>query len=335
MSLKQIIARFTSFLEDSDEEITVATIEQMANSGKNNSHTSAKIIEASKCIQTGALLLTFELFLPRCILAEANTHRKHSKNTGSSRAIPIIRMLKDIMRSPFVPLYWGANKAGMQSHVQLPVWKRVLCNLLWVTHRYFTYFTVRALNALGLHKQWSNRLFEPHSYVRQVVTTSDCFSNFMALRHHGDAQPEIIYLAILMRQELIRMEKTKSWRKVNANDVKANAYNWHLPYVTELERRQYKTHPMFLAKISAARCARTSYLTQEGIVPQLEREIKTVEKLVKSDPIHASPFEHQAYPTVNGETNSRNFEGFRQYREVFETTEKGAPIYLPKVQFAD
>ena len=330
MSFKSMVSKLTNFLKGQDNQINVKTIQEMVDNNTHGTPTYAKIIEASKCIQTGATLITFELFFPRCILAESNTHRKHSKNTGSSRAIPVLRILKDIMSSPFKPLFWGANKAGMQSAHELPFWKRALCSWLWTCHRYYTFITVRSLNKLGLHKQWANRLIEPHSYVRQVVTSSDYFENFFNLRIHEDAQPEIILLAILMLKELKKLERNNGWRKVDAKKI-VSAANWHLPYITVNERTIYAKYPSFLAKISSARTARTSYLTQEGIEPNLDKELNTFKKLALSKPIHASPLEHIAYPVLEPKEQSRNLEGFRQYRAVYEESEFGAPIAMPKI----
>ncbi|WGH24506.1 thymidylate synthase [Acinetobacter phage EAb13] len=329
MSFKKIASSLKKFLNNQADTINVLTIQDMVDNNSHGTPTYAKIIEASKCKQTGKELITFELFFPRCILAEKNTHRKHSKNTGSSRAIPVLRVLKDIMRSPFKPLFWGANKSGMQSATTLPFWKRAICSFIWSTHRYYTYFTVRLLTKLGLHKQWTNRLMEPHSYVRQVET-SDSFENFFDLRYHDDAQPEIILLAALMLKAVEELRRNNNWRKLDANKIE-DALNWHLPYILYDERMKYRAYPNFLAKLSAARTARTSYLTQEGVEPKPEKEIETFKKLAESVPIHASPLEHIAYPLKDAKARSRNFEGFMQYRELYETKEFGSPIVIPKV----
>ena len=311
-------------------KITVETIKQFLNENRGKIPTYVKILEATKCMETGRKLITFEAFFPRPILAEQNTHRKFSRNTGSSRAIPVIRMLLALMKVPFIPLFWGANKAGMQSAETMPKWKALIAHFLWRSHAWFTYLIVFLLGKLGLHKQWTNRLLEPHTYVRQVVTTSD-LENYFSLRLHDAAQPEIILLAIMLKEQVDLLEKTNGYRKVSANDVKANAWNWHLPYITEDERHIYRHHPFFLAKLSAARCARTSYLTQEGVVPNPEKEIITFKKLAESQPIHASPLEHQAYPLKDREARSRNFDGFLQYRAHYEEKEFGAPIVIPQV----
>lgn len=297
---------------------------------RKNLKTSAKLLEATKCIETGRKLWTFELFFPRCILSEQNTHRKFSRNTGSSRAIPVMKMLKTLMMIPFVPLFWGLNKSGMQSAETMSDFKATLAAMLWKAHFWITYLIVYLLSKLGLHKQWTNRLLEPHSYIRQVVTTDD-WENYFNLRIHDDAQPEIILLALLIKEQVDHIEATNGFRMVSNKQGLHNAQNWHLPYITQEERQKHRAQPLFLAKISAARCARTSYLTQEGMVPNVERELNTFRKLAEASPIHASPLEHQAYPAVNGETKSRNFQGFIQYRAYYEEREFGKPIEIPNI----
>lgn len=282
--------------------------------------TYAKVIEATKCVETGAKLITFELFFPRCILAEQNTHRKKSRNTGSSRAIPVLKMLKILMAVPFIPLFWGSNKAGMQSGDELGDFKSLLAKLVWRTHAWFTYLCVYLLAKIGLHKQWTNRLLEPHTYVRQVMTSDD-WTNYLNLRLHDDAQPEIILLALLIKEQIDRLDANDGYRKIHNHERVKTAANMHLPYVTEGERKMYNDDPMLLCKLSASRCARTSYLTQEGMTPNIERELRTFEKLAGSDPIHASPLEHQAWAAQHADINSRNFKGFIQYRAYFEENE--------------
>ncbi len=51
----------------------------------------------------GERLTTFEVVFPRIILAEVNTHRQLSRNSASSRAIPIGRMIELVLNDPYVP----------------------------------------------------------------------------------------------------------------------------------------------------------------------------------------------------------------------------------------
>ena len=52
-------------------------------------HISAKVL-ADSITPDGKRLTTFEIKVPRIILAEFNTHRVLSRNFASSRAIPVI-----------------------------------------------------------------------------------------------------------------------------------------------------------------------------------------------------------------------------------------------------
>ena len=299
------------------QAINVESIKQWVLDNQNNTPMYAKVIQASCCVDTGAKIFTFELFFPRFILAEQNTHRIFSRNTGSSRAIPLLRMLKELRGTPVVPMFWGANKAGMQSAQELPFWKAKLCHLAWYMHRIYTFGTVRFLSSMGLHKQWANRLLEPHTYIRQVVTSTD-WENYLNLRFHDDAQPEIVALAFMIKRELDKYNSKQAVFNEVSNKNSKLTKNWHLPYITQVERKQYAQEPLFLAKLSSARCARTSYLTQEGVEPNQAKELLTFAKLAESKPIHASPLEHQGYPLQKSEFYSRNFKGFKQFRAIFE-----------------
>jgi len=90
------------------------------------------------------------------------------------------------------------------------------------------------------------------------------------------------------------------------------ANGWHLPYVTEAEHAEHQEAPHYLAKLSAARCARVSYLTHDGRVPNAAADLALYERLVGSRPMHASPIEHLAHAIPTAFDHSRNFLGWRQ-----------------------
>lgn len=75
---------------------------------------SARIL-ADSVSPEGVRLTTVEATFPRMILSEVNTHRILSKNSASSRAIPVARQIRKILDFPFVPSKIGADKAGMQA----------------------------------------------------------------------------------------------------------------------------------------------------------------------------------------------------------------------------
>lgn len=63
----------------------------------------------------GVRLTTSELQFPRFILSEFNTHRVLSKNSASSRAIPVKKQLRKLLSTPYIPERIGVNQSGMQA----------------------------------------------------------------------------------------------------------------------------------------------------------------------------------------------------------------------------
>jgi thymidylate synthase ThyX len=59
-------------------------------------------------------LTTLEVVMPRYILAEFNTHRMLGKNSASSRAIPLRKMLLEVINRPFIPYAYQEDHKGMQ-----------------------------------------------------------------------------------------------------------------------------------------------------------------------------------------------------------------------------
>lgn len=267
---------------------------------------SAKVIEDSLS-PVGVRLTTLELRYPRFIHAEFMTHRKFSRNASSSRAIPVSKMLEQVRRDIAMPTYWGKNQPGMQAFEEVDDQTKEEAKRIWVDAASAALMYAKQMHELGVHKQTVNRILEPFMYISVIVTASS-FQNFFDLRLHKDAQPEIKDLAFAMQEALITADPV---RRINDNSKVAN---WHLPYVSQAER-EAENDPYQLAKISAARCARVSYLTHDGRTPDISEDLKLYDRLVGSKPIHASPVEHQAYPQATG---SRNFDGWYQFREIVE-----------------
>jgi hypothetical protein len=90
---------------------------------------------------------------------------------------------------------------------------------------------------------------------------------------------------------------------------------WHLPYLRdgELDELAAAGHDLEIAKrISVARCARVSYLTQDG-VRDWSKDLDLYARLTTQQPPHASPLEHVATPAATG---SGNFRGWQQLRHL-------------------
>lgn len=243
----------------------------------------AEVIEHTRT-NFGAEAVTMMVVLPRICLSEFNTHRKFSRNTSSSRAIPILKMIKHVYNNMFIPVYWGKNQAGMQAAEELTGTRLKLAKLAWKTSGKIACGLAWTLNKIGVHKQITNRLIENFSYVTVVFTTTDLL-NFISLRAHADAQPEIKAVA----EAILLAYDASTPRLLNDGE-------WHLPFITEFERSHHDIEQ--LKQISAARCASTSYVTVDGKAITPSRALEICTKLSNADPIHASPFEHQLTPDV-------------------------------------
>ena len=258
-----------------------------------------KIIEDS-IAPNGKRLVTLQLQYQRFIHAEFMTHRVFSRNASSSRAIPVNRMIEQVRNNPAKPIHWGKNQAGMQASEQLEAEALEQVMSLWMKAANTAADIAEAMSLVGLHKQVTNRILEPFQFINVVVTATE-WDNFFELRTHKDAQPEIQVLAREMKRV---MDESKPVLKPIGT--------WHLPYVRMEERQMYPIDMQI--KMSAARCARVSYLKHDSTKPNVEDDIALYHRLITSKPAHASPIEHQATPLDRADQVSNNFLGWEQYR---------------------
>lgn len=308
----------------------------------------AEII-ADSINSVGKRLTTYILEYPRFVHAELMTHRMFSKNAASSRAIPIEKMIQQVIDNPAMPVWWGKNQSGMQAKEELnnidqTVFKvnqqtragLVISNKvgteaeiakeLWLEARDSAIDYVKNLNKLGLHKQIANRILEPWFNIRIILSGTE-FENFFALRAHPDAQPEIQALAYKMLEE---------YNKSIPRRLKAG--EWHIPFGDKVEDSKllsvfdkiYNPPPVcgcfidpceerleeMKIKIAIARCARISYFNFEG-KDDYAADITLCDRLFGSVPRHLSPTEHVAQAQDDDQFIG-NFAGFKQYRYMFD-----------------
>lgn len=268
---------------------------------------TAKVIEDS-IAEHGVRLTTLQLCYPRFIHAEFMTHRVFSRNASSSRAIPVAKMIEQVRTNPAMPIHWGKNQPGMQANEELTGQALETMMRAWQQAAREAAATAEFMDKHGLHKQVANRILEPFQYMHVIVTASE-WENFFDLRAHPDAQPEIHALALVMREAM----KASTPKMLRDGE-------WHLPYVKLLERTRHFGDTDLLLKVSAARCARVSYLTHDGQEPSIEKDVALYERLVGGVPLHASPIEHQATPFPDADMWSGNFRGWLQNRKIVESS---------------
>lgn len=261
------------------------------------SEPSAKVI-CDSVSPDGVRLTTMEVVMHRFVLAEFNTHRAFSRNSASSRAIPVHKRLKAVMEDPAVPLKWAAEQPGMQGGDEVAEIDRMAALLEWLHARDEAVGYATALMERGIHKSIANRLLEPFMWHTVVVTATE-WANFFRQRCSPLAQPEIRVVAEAMQSAYLQSSPDfVGWGE------------WHTPYIREVEDCALTRADRCM--VSVARCARVSYLTHDGI-RDVAKDIELFDKLVTADPPHASPLEHVATP-ARDVAPAGNFEGWHQFR---------------------
>lgn len=295
-------------------------------------------VERDSVSPAGVRLTTFVIKYPRRVLAEEVTHRlvydnwgdvecyvtssramtiNESKNSASSRAIPLAKMVEAVQTDLFYP-QWTKNQSGMQGEGVSDPLTVEKGNQIWDNVRRHNVEAALQLNELGFHKQDCNRLLEPFAWITQVVT-STAWDNFFALRCDEFADPHLRHIARLM-----------FLHRRNSSPVALEPAQWHLPFVPLNEQMSFRFWPGTpgplpegempdLIQCSAARCAWISYMNhdRDGTLEQMK---KTYHRLITSRPVHASPVEHQATPYRPGfhqhEGRTSNLRGYLQARKL-------------------
>ena len=256
-------------------------------------------------------ITTFELEYPRFIHAEFMTHRLFSRNAASSRAIPVAKAIELVKEKTAMPIHWGKNQPGMSAKEECNeyIWKLHYQDpdtreSAWILARDHAIEVAEAYAKAGYHKQIVNRLLEPFTMIKVVVTATE-YDNFFWLRNHPDAQPEIAELARVM------------WEEYSAHQPNLlHANEWHLPYVnfdvisrgyfSEVDGAQLWLSLEDALAISSSCCAQVSYRRLDD---SLEKARDIFKRLVESKPVHASPFEHQATPLTYGMAGDTQVKG--------------------------
>jgi thymidylate synthase ThyX len=249
----------------------------------------------------GVRLTTLEVTLHRFVLAELNTHRVLSRNSASSRAIPTAKQVRRLVDDPALPVEFGTNQRGMQAGEALTGEAHDAALRVWLEARDHAVAAAEQLFELGVHKQVVNRILEPFMWHTVILSGTD-WDGFWQQRCSPLAQPEIRVAAEAMRAAFDASEPAPLAEG-----------GWHTPYVRDDEA---DLDVELRKRISAARCARVSYLTHDGR-RDLAADEELYERLVTADPPHWSPLEHVATPAADPVPG--NFHGWRQLRHSVES----------------
>lgn len=248
----------------------------------------------------------------------------NSRNSASSRAIPITKNLERFDSDFFWPAVWGSEQGGMQSGPPLEdgplydaqnLWKNIARYISTSIHQYVDAHPLvdddgnKIEGALRLHKSLLNRWLEP-GLGQQMIITGTSWDGYFWQRCHEAADANIRAMA-----EAIQAAMVKSTPKF------LKPGEWHLPYFGESggfaddwehihslgkvrtaeTNEEREREALALAKrISAGRCARVSSMNQSGsrdVNDDLRLYVRLADRSEDpTDPFHASPLEHVATP---------------------------------------
>jgi len=280
----------------------------------------AKIVQDSS-LPTGERLLTFSVMYGRLIHSELLRHRAASHSVKSSRAIPTHKYRAEVMENIYVPVKFGTKKRGMQAGEPTFLTK-FYGEKIWKLSSKFACFFHWMMEKFGIHKEVANRVLEPYVWVEETITVeADALKEIANLRVHDDAQEDVRRIVEEMVYEMDR-----------STPVELNQGQWHVPYVV---RRQVENEMIYTDNngnkltldqaivCSAARCARSSYANHDNSMSSYDKDIGLAKQLIGSEPMHLSPFEHQARPFIDDTEKSQygsNFRNFFQQRKAIENS---------------
>ena len=262
------------------------------------SFNSVKVIQDS--INTsGNRLITYEIETYRYIWAEVLTHKMLNKNAQSSRAVPVNSVLSINESNPVTPIVWGKNKGGMSASEQLEGIQLESAKQLWQAAADSAFVFSKKLSDIGLHKMWSNRITEPFSRIKVVMSGTE-WDNFEWLRDDPEAaQPEIVDLARRIKEA-----------KAGSSPFLLFPGQAHVPYVERLPS-DFGDNPKdvhyyipgegrvsldIALKISASCCGQISYRKLDD---SFDKAMQIYDRLFDGPKPHFSPAEHQGIAMQN------------------------------------
>lgn len=262
---------------------------------------SVEVIQASVSAHSGKEIITLILEYPRTIHAQLLTHRVFSKNSSSTRAVPIKKAIKNVRENP-ANYMWTLNKAGMQGDIiedksHLEVIEKLYKTMLETTIQGVELMAKKfEEGGLNVHKQNAGRALEPYQNIRVCLTSTE-WENWDWLRIDADAQPEIQELAVLIQKA-----------RDDADYMIISENQWHVPFVNRTHNNSAEYGIIYTNQegneitleeaitISMSCAAQTSYRNLDTSEEKAEDIYK---KLFSGKKIHASPSEHQATPIAD------------------------------------
>lgn len=245
----------------------------------------------------GIRLCTIQCTLWRPLLSELNTYRDFSRNGASSRARSIKKTLQEVENDVAMPTEFRKEHVGMSGGDLLEGSELMQAQTEWLRAAMSALLHAKNLVAIGVHKSIVNRIIEPFMWHTHVITATR-WDNFLeqrlALLEDGrkGSDPMMYDLAVAVKAALD-----------DSTPKRLEYGQWHMPYIQQRDiilAQRYVDHDLptdeVLRRVSVARCAGTSYLTQGKENRDLGDDLRIYGNLRGARPPHWSPFEHVARP---------------------------------------
>lgn len=295
---------------------------------------SCEIIKDS-ISRRGHRVTTMIIVFPRLQLAEFNTPRTFSRNSASSRAIPVKKQVGAYVSDYFRPVEFGTAVAGMNAGPKLEGDLLVSAEAAWDEAAHKALWSALCLTTSPAYmeregKKWSqlhgNDFFDfALEIVRRIDDKNDPIHDEALLwttkgLTNRLLEPFMWHTVIVTATEWenffnLRTDKNAQLEIRTIATMMKAAYEasepelleegeWHLPFIQDHELEWAKEKPEIARKAVTARCARVSYLTHDKKVIDLEADIRLADRLAKDG--HMSPFEHAATPFTEVEWQLRD-----------------------------
>lgn len=226
---------------------------------------------------------TFEITFPRFVAEQLLTHAMLRRNAGSLRATPTHKILAAATASP---LSYRANQPGMQAGAVLGGWRALAARSSWALARAGAVLGSRGLVWAGVHKEIANRPLIPFLWQTFVITSNRYgWENFFAQRCSEHAQPELNYIASVMRASYEQNRPAPVIHHVPYDPLFDK--NWHIEYQNINSDRYFRAR---FNKIAVARIARVSRFNHGLNKIDYDKDIALYEDLKNKQ--HYSPFDH-------------------------------------------
>ncbi len=293
---------------------------------------SARVIADSSYERAGILyrITTMVIVLYRGVLAEFNTHRMLSRNSASSRAIPVRAILRRLARDLFTPTAFGTAIPKMNAgpilegddlDKAIAVWGDSARSQMW-------YALCLTTSPEYVEREWERWVLDMNDdFVEFVLDVADRIDN----KQHPIHQESLLnvtkgltnrLLEPFMYQEIVvtatewdnffnlRTDSNAQEEIRTVAQMMKDAYEastpvllkegeWHLPFIQDDEKEWAKANPELAVKASTARCARVSYLTHGTDRIDREKDYALADGLKNNG--HMSPYEHPVRPWTEDE----------------------------------